>query len=184
LQCVAVRCSVSTIHCRPDCRSRLGHICTGVLQGYPAVCCSVLQRVAACRSMLQRLQCVFNTLSTWMQIAIGSRLYCSAMLQCVVLCCSVLQCIAVRCSALQCVAACLRYTVDLIADRDWVTLLQVCCSAMMQCVAFCYVAVCCRVLQCVAVCYSVLQCVAVCCSVLQCVYDTLSTWSPIAIESC
>ena len=58
----------------------------------------------------------------------------------IAVCCRVLQCVAVCCSVLQCAAV-------------W-------CSVM-QCVA-----VCCSVLQCVAVYCGVVQCVAVCCSAL------------------
>ena len=144
-----------------------------------AVCCSVLQRVAACGSVLQfqsmryppwrpRAWCKYAGVrveffisNTWRE----SRALCCmyVVVQCVSLGCSVyawvavcivvLQCVAVYCSVLQCVA--------------------VCCSVM-QCVA-----VCCSVLQCecvslgcsvyawVAVCIVVLLCVAVYCCVLQ-----------------
>jgi len=74
------QCFVVSVRCRVACI---------------AVCCSVLQRVAACFNVLQ---CV----------AVSCSVCCSA-LQCVVVCCSVLQhvaCVAVCCSVSQCVAAC------------------------------------------------------------------------------
>ena len=68
------------------------------------VCCGVLHRVAACRSVLQpeisghgagRL--ILKSHAAKLYVAI-----CCSVLQCVAVCCSVLQCVAVRCSALQC----------------------------------------------------------------------------------
>ena len=56
-----------------------------------AVCCNVLQCVAAGCSVLQGL-CVKDI----------------CVLQCVAVCCSVLQCVAVCCSVLQCVAGFVR----------------------------------------------------------------------------
>jgi len=74
-------------------------------------CYSVLQCVAACCSVLQRVVARMSSLATW----------CCSVVQYVVTCCSaeshawhrfrccvagVLQCIAVWCSVLQCVAGC------------------------------------------------------------------------------
>ena len=53
-----------------------------------AVCCSVMQYAALCRSMLQ---CVAA---------------CCSVLQYAAVCCNVLQCVAGYCSVLQCVAVC------------------------------------------------------------------------------
>ena len=80
--------------------------------------CSVLQRVAACGSVLQRVA-VRNDIRIHGSIPIIRDM---THLQCVAVCCSVLQRIAVCCSVLQCVA--------------------VCCSVLQR------VAVCCSVLQC------------------------------------
>ena len=64
-------------------------------------CCDVLQRVlqrvAACCSVLQHVARYDHT----RQMSTGA-LHC--VLQCVAVCCSVLQCVAVCCSVLQCVA--------------------------------------------------------------------------------
>ena len=115
LQCVTACCSV--LQCRRSVRSRGEHVLLGRITSFRlefrspcsslllpnkpflqtlsrmahtmhAVCCSVLQRVAACCSVLQ---CV---------------VVCCSVLQCVAMCCSVLQCVAVCCSVLQCVAVC------------------------------------------------------------------------------
>jgi len=97
------------------------------------LCCSVLQRVAVCCSVLHCVvrqarsrmneSCLFQ-LARSLLFYIAVRIVCCSVLQCVAVCCSVLQCVAVCCSVFQCVALC------------------------------------CFVLQCVAVCCSVLQCVA------------------------
>jgi len=119
---------------------------------------SVLQRVAACCSMLQCVAVCCNTHHTRMTIRV-TYLYSVSVLQrvaefpCVAVCCSVLQCVAVCCSVLQCVAVCYsthhtRMTIS-VTHRHGVSVLQ-----------------CGSVLQRVAVCCSVLQYVAVCCSVL------------------
>ena len=66
LECVGVCCN--TFDRATQSQAQSTNVCV-------AVCCSVLQRVAACCSVMQ----------------------------CVAMCCSVLQCVAVRCSVLQCV---------------------------------------------------------------------------------
>jgi len=101
------------------------------------VCFSVLQRVAACCSVLQI--CDGFPLLDSLQIFVAKthRMPHLCVLLCFAGCCTVLQCIAVCCSVLQC-------------KRPTGCLIFVCCS----------------VLQNVAVCRSVLQCVAVCCSML------------------
>ena len=58
------------------------------------VCCSVLQRVAACCSALYVL------------LSYGTCRVCSSVLQCIAACCSMLQRVAIPCSVLQRVAAC------------------------------------------------------------------------------
>jgi len=62
-----------------------------------AVCCSVLQRVAVCLSATRLRDSVPPSIAV-----------CCCVLQRVAACCSVLQCVAVCCSVLQCVAACRR----------------------------------------------------------------------------
>ena len=66
-----------------------------------AVCCSVLQCVAVCGSMLRWEYHLdaweVHILRTQLCVAV----YCSV-LQCVVVCCSKWQCVAVRCKVLQC----------------------------------------------------------------------------------
>jgi len=71
-------------------------IYTHVELQYVAVCCSVLQCVAVCRSR-RPTTCIYD--------APGYTYLCREM-QCVAVCCSVLQCVAVCCSVLQCVAVC------------------------------------------------------------------------------
>jgi len=117
--------------------------------------CVVLQRVAACCSVLQGVVVCWvccSVLQCWRRRWLMSHLeYSRGAVCCVAACCSVLLCVAECYGVLRCVA--------------------VCCSVL-QCVdvalGWCYIwvyfwgAVCC-----VAACCSVLQCVAVCCSVLQ-----------------
>ena len=79
MQCVALRCGVSQ---------------------YVAVCCSVMQCVAA--RVASR---VSNTLDGTQRFATDSTVCCS-LYQCVAVCIRVLQCVAVRCSVLQCVVQC------------------------------------------------------------------------------
>ena len=83
LQCVAVCCSV--LH-SVETREHKAH--TSILEdksdsAMNAVCCSVLQCVAACCSVLQFVA------------------VCCSVLQCVAVCVSLLQCITVRCSVVQ-----------------------------------------------------------------------------------
>jgi len=63
---------------------------------WSAVCCSVVQCVAVCCSVLY----------TYGMQARGTKQYELHAVQCVAVCCSVLQCVAVCCSVLQCVAVC------------------------------------------------------------------------------
>jgi len=70
--------------------------------GREDVRCSVLQRVAACCSLVQ---CVKKSIeSEGLDEEDCRKRRC--MLQCVAVCCSVLQCVAVCCSVLQCAAVC------------------------------------------------------------------------------
>jgi len=79
-------------------------LCCNVLQRV-AACCSVLQRVAACCSVLQRVEIVAVTVLRLLQCP--CRLPdCCSVLQCASVCYSVLQCAAVCCSVLQCVPLC------------------------------------------------------------------------------
>jgi len=112
---------------------RLCHMCARTLWH-----CSVLQCVAVCCSVLQR---VTDGGVRLCHMCARTLLHCSV-LQCVAVCCSVLQFVAVCCSVLQ------RVT------DGGVRVCHMCARTLLHC----------SVLQCVAVCYSVLQCVAVCCS--------------------
>jgi len=121
------------------------------------VCCSALQYVGVCCSVLR---CV------WLSVSPGKS-YCDIMLQCVSVCglesfmfCVVLQCVCVwlgispvLClvcnSVLQCVAACC-------SVLQWDGM----CRTVLQ-----RVAVCCSLLQSVAVCWSILLCAAAWCGV-------------------
>jgi len=105
------------------------------------VCCSALQYVGVCCSVLR---CV------WLSVSPGKS-YCDIMLQCVSVCglesfmfCVVLQsvCVWLGISPVLCLV----------------------CNSVLQCVAAC-----CSGMECVGLCCSVLQSVAVCCSLLQCV---------------
>ena len=109
LQCVAVA-SFQSLPCQ---------VCCSVLQ-YVAVCCSVLQCVAVasyqsppyqvCCSALQRVAvcCILSVTTVpgvWQCVAVSySALQCVPLcvLQCVAECCSVLQCVAVCCSVPLC----------------------------------------------------------------------------------
>ena len=88
------------------------------------VCCSVLQWIAVCCTVLQ---CVLTLTHLYVIFAV---------------CCSVLQCVAVCCSVLQCVAVCWHWLIHM----WYLECFGVCCSVL-QCVA-----VCCSVLQFVAMC--------------------------------
>jgi len=122
----------------------------------------VLQRVAACCSVLQCVAVGLSWLKTLILIRCLQVGVCCSVLQHVAACCSVwqrvaacssvLQRVAVCCNVLQCVAVC--FSVSVLADDAE-------CDEMF---AGRYV---CSVLQRVAACCSVLQRVAVCCSVLQ-----------------
>jgi len=94
LQCVAViLATCALIAPRP--------ILLQVMQMCVAVCCSVLQCVAACCSVLQ---CVAARHLGDYSVIAPRRILVQVM--CVAVCCSVLQCVAVCSSVLQCVAVC------------------------------------------------------------------------------
>jgi len=106
------------------------------------VCCSVLQRVAVCRSVLQCVaSCQGNDISRLEGL--------DALLQgcTVAACCSVLQYVAACCSVLH------RVRVMTLAASKALMLPRRC--ALLQCVAVWY-----NMLKCVAVCFSVVKCVA------------------------
>ena len=110
----------------------LGGVLTGIWQCV-AVCCSVLQCVAACGTAWQccavccRLLRSLKTIVQWHWRRAGRCID-----RYVAVCCSVLRCCSVCCSMLRCL--------DAIVQWHWM---------------------CCSVLQCVAVCCSVLQCVTI-----------------------
>jgi len=133
----------------------------------PCSCCSVLQCVAVCCSVLRIPRSLLPLVSPLF------------VLQCVAACCSALQCVAVRCRALPCVAVCcsvLQYVAVCQGFPAHFCPWYLPCSCSMCCSVLHCVAVCCSAIPCVAVRYSVLQCVAVCCSVLQCVAVCCSVW--------
>jgi len=153
---------------------------------YVAVCCSVLQYVAAqhTAALLAHTYSVQFLVGVWFGV-----LQCAAV--CVVVCCSVLQCVSwyvavccsVCCGMLQCAALCAVVCCSVLQCVLWYVAVScsVCCI-MLQCAAVCVV-VCCSVPQCVlwyvavccSVCCGMLQCavvcVVVCCSALQCVWQ-------------
>jgi len=86
--CVCVRVYVPIQYARRH--ARMNSFC--VLQ-CAAVCCSVLQDVAACCCVNSICACTCVHMHTSKLITV-----CCSMLQCVTACCSVLQCVAVCCS--------------------------------------------------------------------------------------
>ena len=118
-----------------------------------AVCCSVLQGVAACSNVSSRLNIQGNS-----GVCVVAFVECCRVLQFVAVCCRVMLCVEVCCSVLkrQLVP---QFTTENVCDNGMCV--AVCCSVL-QCATLC-----CSVLQCVTVCYSVLQSITVCCSVLQ-----------------
>jgi len=108
-----------------------------------AVCCSVLQCVAVCRSVLVVVfnpaadEAVFTCTLKKMLFTARKHERCA-----VCPCSSALQCIAVRCSVVQC------------GEKR--------CNELVFCRMLRCVAVCCSMYQCVSVCFGVLKCIAVC----------------------
>ena len=133
------------------------------------MCCSVLQCVAVCSSVLQGVFCIqsYKKVSSIATHGVESR-FLRNVLQCVAVLvgyCSVLRCDAVCCSGLHGVAVCcsvLQLVPCITKALNFKASSPPSCRSVLQCVV-----VCCSVSRCVAVCYSVLQCVAACCSVLQ-----------------
>jgi len=68
---------------------------------FVVVCCSVLQRVAACWGLFHLLHPGRAVLEAFLFVAV-----CCSVLQCIAVYCSVLQCVAVCCSVLQCIVVC------------------------------------------------------------------------------
>jgi len=114
------------------------------------VCCSVLQCIAVCMSVLQRV-ILLQAQETYKQGNYWHVAVCCSVLQCVAVCCSVLRHVALCCNALQCVAVCY-----LSCGRRGVNTSKPFATPNIFARSLC-----CSVLQCVAVCCSVLQCVAV-----------------------
>ena len=122
LQCVAVRCRV--LLCVTGCRNMLAMHCKLKLVSY--LCCSLLQRVAVCRSLLQCAALSFGVSVSSISVPVlhfaavrcsalqcvavrwchGYRYHFCIALPCFAVCCSVLQCVAVCCGALQRGAVC------------------------------------------------------------------------------
>ena len=98
------------------------------------MCCSVLQCVAVCCSVLLFADPLVAAQAT--QGRLKCVAVCCSVLWCVAVCCSVFQCVTVRCSVLQCVAVCRLPRCSAVCKRQ----LAVCCSVLQ------YVAVCCSVL--------------------------------------
>ena len=70
------------------------------------MCCRVLQCVAVCRSVVQRVA-VLQVIKSKADTTVKDKSYCLVLqcdVQCVAVCCSVLQCVAVCFGVLQCVA--------------------------------------------------------------------------------
>jgi len=103
------------LRCVAVCYSQMGpytytNTCCSVLQ-CAAVRYSVLQRVAACCSVLQSNGSLYRHTHWGVCFGFSAQPFvnvavCCSVLQCVAVCCSVLQCAAVCCSVLQCVAVC------------------------------------------------------------------------------
>ena len=158
----------SVLQCVALCCSVLyEHACRSALVPRGCVWCSVMQRVAAC-CILRRHTREFSHV----QEGFICCSFCSV-LQCVAVCCSVLQCVAVCCSVLQCVANCcsVLQSVAVImvstGDASYETIL----NTLQVCVSVERVAVYCSVLQCVAACCSVLRCVPT--TQKMCLYEML-----------
>jgi len=166
VQCGAVWCSEFGVVCcsvTPRDAENARNICT-----FASWVCSVLQCVAVCCSVLQRvLQCVAVRVAVRHQDVLrthttpGYAPWCCSVLKWVPVCCSMVQRAAVWCSVLQ-----------FDTKRLWLGTLarMLPGAAVVQ-----YFAV---FAACIAVCCSVLQCGAVWCSVLQCVtgWCSVSQW--------
>jgi len=70
-----------------------------------AVCCSALQRVASCCSVMQcDTRSVLHTPPNTVSPCVAVYTFCYSVLQCVAVCGRVLQCVSVPCIVLQCAA--------------------------------------------------------------------------------
>ena len=87
-------------HVLPSCSLAVVMLVNPGYGGWRCSCCSVLQCVAVCCSLLQSVVMLVNPGYG------GWRCGCCSVLPCVAVCCSVLQCAAVSCSVLQCAAVC------------------------------------------------------------------------------
>ena len=114
------------------------------------VCCSVLQCVAVCCSVLPRIWHIYE-LSQSIRITTVLNWY-------VVECCSMLQSAVVCCSVLKCVATMFVCVYTYMYIYIYMQCVVMCCSG-------CYSVFC-----------SVLQCLAVSCSILQCLAATIHTY--------
>ena len=135
-----------------------------------SVCCSLLQSVAVCCSLLavccSVLRVVIPPICEISLIymckvdqpnALLSGVYVAV---CFVVCCSVFQRVAVCCSLLQSVAVCCSLLQSVAVCCSALQSVAVCCSLLQCCYMVFHVVVCmhivyCRVMQCVAVCWGV-----------------------------
>jgi len=101
-----------------------------------SLCCSVLQYVAVCCTVLH---CLEHHLATdLMHFVLASKVFCCSVLHCgLVVCRSVMRCVALICSVLQCVAVCCSvlqcvfvFKIVLISKKNHVL-------RVLQCVAVC-----------------------------------------------
>ena len=167
---------------------RIARVCPEFGSKRCVVCCSELQSVAECCSVLQCVAVPSNWLkemcSVWKRVAaccsvlqwiVVLGIWLKEVCKCVAACCNVLQRVAACCSVLQRVAACCSMLYRVAACCGVLLCVAVSCSVLqsvamsgiwlkevfyiLKCVASC-----CGVLPCVTACYSVLQRVAVFCS--------------------
>ena len=129
-----------------------------------AACCSVLQCVAVCCGVLRCIPSIGDGKQpyTYSHLKIMIREVQCIVLQSLALCCSVLHCVALCCKVLQCIAVCCSVYLALAMESSHVrgSHLKI-ISQVVQCRVLQSVAQRCRVLQSVAECYSVSQFVAV-----------------------
>jgi len=127
------------------------------------MCCSELQGVAVCCSVLYRVTSLDSPSLFWSFFALTEA--CCNGLQCVAVCCSVLEILSVDGQPSVWIFSAL--TIKWTYAHHVLQCVAVCCSVLQR------LAVCFSVLQCVAVCRIALYCVSGCCGVLECVVSVL-----------